>query len=266
MVGSILGSFLNVLIYRLPRNESVLSPPSRCPHCGYRIHPWENIPVLGYLIVRGRCSNCGQRISPQYPLVELLSGLIAAVVIWNAGLNWAAVSVIVLFYLLGTAAIVDFRHQVIPDGITMPGMLLGIIFSSFQFPGFEGFFRALLGLLAGGGSLYLVALFGNAVFKKESMGGGDIKLAAMFGTFLGWKLTLIGIFVGFFIGALFGGIYLALNRDKPEPRPASEEPDSDDVDLPEGNVLPFGPSLAMGALVSLFWGPALLDWYLNSFM
>ncbi|MBS1272126.1 MAG: Type 4 prepilin-like proteins leader peptide-processing enzyme [Candidatus Marinimicrobia bacterium] len=265
--GSILGSFLNVLIYRLPRNESIVSPPSKCPHCGYRIHPWENIPVIGYLIVRGRCRNCQQRISLQYPIVEFAGGLVAALVIWNTGLNWAAISVIVLFYLLGVAAIVDLRHQVIPDGITLTGILLGIILSSFQSPGFNGLFRSIFGILAGGGSLYLVAVFGNFVFQKESMGGGDIKLAAMFGAFLGWKLTLIGIFLGFFIGAVFGGIYLALNRGKDDQQTVtSDEAKVDKTAMPEGNVLPFGPSLALGAVGSLFWGNSLLNWYLTSFM
>ncbi|MCF7805809.1 MAG: prepilin peptidase [Candidatus Marinimicrobia bacterium] len=269
VLGSILGSFFNVLIYRLPREESVIAPPSKCPHCGHRIRPWENIPILGYFVVRGKCRNCGHRISAQYPLVEMASGLIAALIMWNIGLSWYAVSLVVLFYLLGLATITDFKHQIIPDEITIAGIILGIIFSAFQFPGFDGIVRAVLGGLAGGGSLYLIALFGNWLFQQDSMGGGDIKLAAMFGTFLGWQLTFLGIFLGFCVGAVFGGLYLLLT-----PRAGSEAKTSESAknqttksETPRsGTILPFGPSLAFGAVLSLFWGHAILDWYLNSFI
>lgn len=268
--GSIIGSFLNVLIFRLPRNMSVISPPSSCPHCGYRIHPWENIPILGYFIVRGKCRSCGQTLSLQYPVVEFMSGLIAALVIWNAGLHWNTVAVIVLVYLLGVATVIDFRHQIIPDAITLSGIILGIIFSAFHYPGLTGILKAVLGILAGGGVLYAIALFGNFLFKKESMGGGDIKLVAMFGAFLGWKLTLIGVFLGFCIGALFGGVYLLTAPRQPAQTEggenSQEETKSVNEEMATGNVLPFGPSLAAGAIISLLWGNNLLEWYLSSFM
>ncbi len=278
LFGSIIGSFLNVLIVRLPKGESVVSPPSHCPHCGYRIPPWQNVPILSYLFLRGKCHSCGQKISPQYPLVEFFSGLVAAIVIWEMGLGWFAVSLVIFIYLLAVMTIIDIRHRIIPDAITISGIVLGIIFTSLERPGITGLVQSVLGVVVGGGSLYLIALFGDWLFKKESMGGGDIKLAGMFGAFLGWKLTLLGIFFGFVVGAFYGGIMIAVNNFKAKSannggnKTLSQKSGvsaSSEENLPDSSqsatAIPFGPALATGALLSLFWGEALLRWYLTTF-
>jgi len=276
--GSIIGSFLNVLIFRLPKEESIVSPPSHCPQCGYRIPPWQNIPILSYLFLRGKCHSCGNKISIQYPLIEFLSGLIAAIAIWTMGLNWAAVSLIIFIYLLGVMTIIDIRYRIIPDTITISGIILGIILTSLQYPGVSGLVQSVLGVIIGGGSLYLIALFGDWLFKKESMGGGDIKLAGMFGAFLGWKLTLLGLFFGFVVGAIYGGIMIALNKLQSDTANSggnqtvsgiaggSDTTTDDPLDSAQSaTAIPFGPALGVGALLSLFWGEALLRWYLTTF-
>lgn len=276
--GSILGSFLNVLIFRLPKEESIVSPPSHCPDCGYRIPPWQNIPIVSYLFLRGRCHSCGNRISIQYPLIELLSGLIAAIVIWTMGLNWAAVSLVIFIYLLGVMTMIDIRYRIIPDTITISGIILGIILTSLQYPGISGLVQSALGVIIGGGALYLIALFGDWLFKKESMGGGDIKLAGMFGAFLGWKLTLLGLFFGFVVGAFYGGIMIALNKLRSDTANSggnktlagtaggSDTTEDEPLDSAQSaTAIPFGPALGIGAVLSLFWGEALLRWYLTTF-
>lgn len=274
--GSVLGSFLNVLIFRLPEGESVVSPPSRCHHCGYRIPPWQNVPIFSYLMLRGRCHACGAKLSMQYPLVEFFSGLIAAVVVWPLGLTWSTVSLIIFIYLLGVVIIIDVRHRIIPDTITISGIILGIIFSSLQTEGVTGLISAILGIIIGGGSLYLVAIFGDWLFKKESMGGGDIKLAGMFGAFMGWKLTLIGLFLGFVVGALYGGIMIAIDKlhaqskdtggDTPAQRLSGGSAAQETLPSYQSpTAIPFGPALAIGALLSYFWGEPLLHWYFGTF-
>lgn len=278
MFGSIIGSFLNVLVYRLPKEESIVSPPSHCPHCGYRIPPWQNIPILSYLFLKGRCHFCGSKISIQYPLIEFLSGLVAAIVIWELGLSWAAISLVLFIYLLGVMTIIDIRYRIIPDTITISGIILGIILSSLQYPGISGLVQSVLGVVIGGGALYLIALFGDWLFKKESMGGGDIKLAGMFGAFLGWKLTLLGLFFGFVVGAFYGGIMIALNKLRSNTANSggnktlssvaggSDTSNGEAVESAQSaSAIPFGPALGVGALLSLFWGEALLRWYLTTF-
>jgi len=278
MFGSIIGSFLNVLVYRLPKEESIVSPPSHCPHCGYRIPPWQNIPILSYLFLKGRCHSCGSKISIQYPLIEFLSGLVAAIVIWELGLSWAAISLVLFIYLLGVMTIIDIRYRIIPDTITISGIILGIILSSLQYPGISGLVQSVLGVVIGGGALYLIALFGDWLFKKESMGGGDIKLAGMFGAFLGWKLTLLGLFFGFVVGAFYGGIMIALNKLRSNTANSggnktlssvaggSDTSNGEAVESAQSaSAIPFGPALGVGALLSLFWGEALLRWYLTTF-
>jgi len=252
IVGAAAGSFLNVFIHRSPRNESVITPPSHCPHCRQPIRPWENIPLISYLILRGKCSSCGERIPVRYPLVEFLSAFIAAAVVWNAGVSWETISLILLIYLLGTVSIIDYQHHIIPDVITLSGMIIGLVFSAFRMPGIGGIVHAGLGIVAGGGTLWLVTIFGNWIFRKESMGGGDIKFAAMMGSFLGWKLVLIGVFIGFIMGAVFGLVSLVTGRKNRDGSPR--------------NVLPFGPPLAAGGIISRFWGETLLAWYLSTFL
>lgn len=243
VLGAIIGSFLNVCIYRIPAGESIVHPPSRCPACGSGIRWYQNIPILSYLLLRGRCAVCGVRISPRYPLVEALTGLLFVLVLYRFGFQWATP----VYWLFAAALIVitfiDLDHQIIPDVISLPGIVVGFL-CSFAVP-WASWADSLLGILAGGGSLYLVAVGYELLTKKEGMGGGDIKLLAMIGAFLGWQAILPIIFLSSFMGTLVGIPVMLIKKA--------------DSKL----AIPFGPFLAAAALFYLFWGPPIIRWYLG---
>lgn len=243
VVGIVIGSFLNVCIARLPAGASVIHPPSHCPRCKKDIAPYDNIPLLSYLVLRGRCRNCGLGIAWRYPAVEALTGaLFVAVVAW-LGIDWWTAIALLFVSALVVVTFIDLDHQIIPDEISLPGIVIGFLVS------FAGIGPApldsLLGILLGGGTLWLVAAGYERLRGIEGMGGGDIKLLAMIGAFLGWRAVLVTVMVGSLTGALVGGARVAFGRA------GSEVP------------IPFGPFLALGALVALLFGEALIDWYLN---
>lgn len=238
VLGLIIGSFLNVCIYRLPRNESLITPASRCPSCHHPVRWWDNIPVISFLVLGGRCRDCGRRISWRYPIIELVSGIGYLLLVWRFGLGWQTVVYALLFSALVVITFIDLDHQIIPDRITLPGIIVGLIASSLILP--VGFLDALIGLLLGGALFY-----GVAVASRGGMGGGDIKLIAMIGAFLGWKQALLTIFIGALSGSLIG-LFLMVFHGKSRKYP-----------------VPFGPFLSLGAVVSLFAGPAIWGWYLN---
>ena len=236
MLGLLIGSFLNVCIRRLPLDESVITPRSRCPACRHPIRGWDNIPVISFLILRGRCRDCGRPISWRYPLVELMNGAGTALLVWRFGVGPQTVIYALLFSSLLVVTFIDLDHQIIPDRITLPGMIVGLIASAWILP--LGFFNAVVGLLAGGALFY-----GVAAASRGGMGGGDIKLIAMIGAFLGWKLMLLTILLGAMTGSIVG---LSLMIFKGKSRKYA---------------VPFGPFLSLGAVVSLFIGQAIWDWY-----
>ncbi|OGR33190.1 MAG: peptidase A24 [Desulfuromonadales bacterium GWD2_61_12] len=243
VLGSVIGSFLNVCIYRIPAGQSVVFPASRCPGCLAPIRWYQNIPVVSYLLLRGRCAGCRSRISARYPLVEALTGLLFVLVLHRFGLQWA----VIVFWIFAAALVVitfiDIDHQIIPDVISLPGIVVGFLCTFALFP--QGWISSLLGILAGGGSLYVVAAGYEFFAKKEGMGGGDIKLLAMIGAFLGWKAILPVIFISSLLGSLVG-VPLMLMKQA------------------DGKLaIPFGPFLAAGALIYLFWGRELIQWYLS---
>ena len=240
-MGAILGSFLNVIIYRLPRGESIVRPPSACPECGRRITPRDNIPIVSYLILRGRCRHCKAVISSRYPVVELLAGLVPVLMLWRYGLGREALVLCLLSYVLIVVSFIDLDLRIIPDRVTLPGIAVGLILAPYL--GLTTFGGSLLGAVVGGGALYLIAIAGTAAFGKESMGGGDIKLAAMLGAFLGWQAVLLLLFVAFLSGAVAGVILLAVRGKDCE------------------HAIPFGPFIAFGTLLAVVWGDALLAWY-----
>lgn len=243
LLGTVIGSFLNVCICRIPVGESIVHPPSRCPKCGSAIRWYQNIPILSYLLLQGRCAGCGVRISPRYPLVEALTGLLFALVIYRFGLEYF-VPVLWLFAAsLVVITFIDLDHQIIPDVISLPGIIVGIA-CSFVIP-WISWTDSLLGILVGGGSLYLIAAGYELLTKKEGMGGGDIKLLAMIGAFLGWKAVLPVIFFSSLMGTLVGVPVMLIQKA--------------DSKL----AIPFGPFLAAAALFYLFWGPALIRWYIE---
>lgn len=246
VLGASLGSFLNVCIYRIPRRMSVARPPSHCTDCGSLIKAYDNIPILSFLILRGRCRSCGAKISPQYPIVEAWTGILLLGLWFKFGLGIEFLILSFLSFLLIISFFIDYHHQIIPDRITFPGIVLAPILS--LIPGGLSPLSSLLGIGMGGGVLIAIALFGKAVFKKEAMGGGDVKLAAMIGGFVGWKLFILSIFLASFLGALAGAVLILLKR-----RGMSSQ-------------IPFGPFIVLGSLISIFWGEWLTQTYLGLFM
>jgi len=243
VLGLIVGSFSNVCIYRIPRNESIIYPASHCPKCRSKIKPVDNIPLLSYILLKGRCHNCKSKISIQYPIVELLTGLIYLIIYLIYGLSIQSLIYIILSSALIIIAFIDLNEQIVPDIISLPGIIIGFILSFFV--PYILFINSALGVVVGGGIILIIGLAGSVIFKKEAMGGGDVKLAAMIGAFLGWRYIIISLFLGFFLGAL-AGIILILSKIK------SRE-----------DVLPFGPFIVLGSLITLLWGEKIISWYIG---
>jgi len=249
--GALIGSFLNVCIYRMPRNQSIIWPSSRCPSCNNPINYYDNIPIFSYyLLLRGRCRSCREKISGIYPLVEALNAFFYLLVFWRFGLSWSSAVYCILCSALIVITFIDLDFQIIPDRITLPGIPLGLIAGSFLLP--DPFLRAtalgykasLIGAVSGFSLFYLVAFLSIKILKKEGMGGGDIKLMAMLGAFLGWKAVILTTFLGSLSGSIIGiGLMAFRGRER-------------------GSLIPFGPFLALGALLSLFFGQEILIWYL----
>lgn len=243
VIGAIIGSFLNVCVYRIPAGVSIVSPPSRCPNCSSAIRWYQNIPIFSYLVLDGKCGSCRVGISWRYPIVEALTGALFVLVFFSFQFSAATVVYWVFVAALIVITFIDLDHQIIPDVISLPGIVVGFL-CSFAIP-WLSWSDSLFGILLGGGSLWLVAFLYELLTKKEGMGGGDIKLLAMLGAFLGWKAILPIIFISSLIGSLVG-IPLMLVKKA-------------DSKL----AIPFGPFLALGALIYLFWGPKLIAWYLS---
>jgi len=241
LFGAIVGSFLNVCIYRLPRGESVVTPRSHCTGCGTLIRAWDNIPLVSFLILRGRCRDCGEPISWRYPLVEGLTALLFALTVGRFGMTSLAASLLFLVSALVVVAFVDLDHQVIPNVITLPGIPLGLLAGLAV--GGPPILDRILGALTGAGFLYLVLLYGSAWYGQDAMGEGDLNLMALVGAFLGWQAVVLTLLVGCLSGSLVGLTLIALRR------------------LGRREHIPFGPFLVFGALVSLFWGDTLVAWY-----
>ena len=241
LFGALVGSFLNVCIYRLPRQESIAWPGSHCPACSHPIAWYDNIPLASYLILAGRCRHCAANISLQYPVVEALNAVGYVGLLWFFGPGWPVLAYGLLYSALLVVAGTDLSHKIIPNVITLPGIVVGLLSAATILP--LGLINALVGLLVGGGILWLLAWASPYLFGKEGMGGGDIKLLAMIGAFLGWKPALLTIMVGSFVGSVVGVTLLAARVIKRE------------------DYIPFGPFLVFGALVSLFFGQPILDWY-----
>ncbi len=246
--GLAVGSFLNVCIWRLPRGESIISPVSHCPHCGRPISVKDNIPILSYLVLRGKCRYCGGRISPQYFLVELATAVLFVLVFLEYGLGWGLVSSLFFISVLLLVAAIDLKHQIIPNKVILPAMTvqLVLILSPLIYHNeLKGAIPHLAGFLIGGGILLIAALVSPLIFGKEGMGGGDIKLIAMLGSFLGWINVIITIILSSFIGSVVGilmMIFLGKGRKYP---------------------IPFGPFLAIGGIISLFFHDEIVAWYLG---
>lgn len=243
ILGLIVGSFSNVCIYRIPRNESIIFPASHCPKCHSPIKPVDNIPLLSYILLKGRCRNCKSKISIQYPIVEFLSGLIYLIIYLTYGLSIQTLVYIILSSALIIIAFIDLNEQIVPDIISLPGIVAGLVLSFFV--PYISFIDSASGIVVGGGIILIIGLAGSAIFKKEAMGGGDVKLAAMVGAFLGWRYIIISLFLGFFLGAL-AGIILIISKIR------SRE-----------DAVPFGPFIVLGSLITLLWGEKIITWYIG---
>lgn len=244
-LGAIVGSFLNVCIYRIPAGVSIVFPPSRCPACFAPLRWYHNIPILSYLFLRGKCAYCAAHISPRYPFIEMLNGLLFVLVFSRFGFSWISVVFFLFVSALVVITFIDLDHQIIPDVISLPGIVVGFC-SSFLLP-WLSWQNSLYGILLGGGSLFAVATLYELLTKKEGMGGGDIKLLAMIGAFMGWKAILPIIFFSSLAGTIVGVPLMLLKGENSR------------------FAIPFGPFLAGASIFYLLWGTTLIRWYLNLF-
>lgn len=242
LFGLMVGSFLNVCIYRLPRQESIVFPASHCTTCGHQIAWYQNLPIVSWLALRGRCAKCGERISIVYPLIEAATGALFALHYLWFGWNPILVPRLLFACALLVLAIIDLRHRILPNPITLGGTVLGFLFSLLLPP---GWLASLIGLLLGGGVLFVVGELYLRVRGIEGMGMGDVKMLAMIGAFLGWKAVLVTMVLASLSGALVGVILLIGRKGDMQ------------------YALPFGTFLSAAALVASFFGDGLIDWYLS---
>ena len=241
LLGLVTGSYLNVAIHRLPRGESTVRPRSRCPWCGGGIRARDNLPVLSYLLLKGRCRNCGAPISWRYPAFEALTALLFVAVLWRFGVTLEALVALVFGCLMLVLAAIDFDHFLLPDRLTLPGILVGL--AAQPWLPRTSFLDAVLGVAIGAGMLILLINFWYWLRGEEGMGMGDVNMLAMVGAFLGWQGVLVTFALGTVVGALVGLALLASRR------------------LELRGRLPFGLFLAIGALVALFVGDRLVAAY-----
>ncbi len=245
-----IGSFLNVVIWRLPRGESIVFPPSHCPKCDAPIKFYDNIPVLSYIILGGRCRSCRAPISIQYPVVEFVTAsLFAASWILTGGtISWQ-LGAALIFTVIGIAVTgIDFHHRIIPDELSVGGLAIGLILAPLCAHAWSGLLWAFIAAIFGAVLLYLVRVGGKALFKKEALGFGDVKLIAMIGAFVGWKGVLLTIFLAALLGSIGGGIAMAASKKTREER-----------------LIPFGPFLMVAGLITFYFGGPLIEWYVTTF-
>ncbi|MFA5072338.1 MAG: prepilin peptidase [Nitrospirota bacterium] len=264
LLGLTVGSFLNVCIVRIPKGHSIVSPSSHCPRCQTPIRFYDNIPLISFLLLRGKCRSCGEPISWRYPLVELLNGFAYGWTVWEFGISGEAFLLMAFCSALIVITFIDIDHQIIPDVITLPGMLLGLFLAPFFMTSLgdslpfnlhrilphaggylTGFLNSLFGLLLGGGPLLAIGWLWEKLRHVEAMGGGDVKLMGMVGSFLGWKAALLTIMLGALAGSVAGLFLIMFRRHSME------------------KVIPFGPFLALGAVLSAFYGSDIIFWYLD---
>jgi leader peptidase (prepilin peptidase)/N-methyltransferase len=233
-----------VVVYRVPLGQSVVSPPSRCPKCGHRLRWFDNIPIVGWLLLGGRCRTCKNPISIQYPAVELATALLFLLVVWLTPPGPLLVTRLLLVCILIVLFGIDLEHQILPNSITLPGIVAGVLLSTIAPPGLRD---ALIGVVLGGGILYAIAWAYYLWRREEGLGMGDVKMLAMVGAFLGWKAVLVTLVFSSFSGAVIGMALISAQRGTMK------------------LALPFGTFLALGALVAMFVGEPLVTWYAGFF-
>jgi leader peptidase (prepilin peptidase)/N-methyltransferase len=245
ILGLAIGSFLNVVIYRLPRRQSLVWPGSACPQCGTAIRWHDNIPVAGWVMLRGRCRACGGRISVRYPIVEIVTMLAFLAAWWQTGENLLLVPRLVLIAALIVLFAIDLEHQLLPNAITLPGIVAGVLFSLLLPPGIRD---SLIGIVVGGGVLWAIGELWFRLRGMEAMGFGDVKMLAMVGAFLGWKLVVVTFVLSSLIGGVAAILLLVSGRTTWTSR------------------IPYGTFLALAAFIAALWGQPLMDWYLSLYI
>ncbi len=270
VVGAIIGSFLNVVIHRLPREQSIVFPNSTCPKCRKPIKAYDNIPIISYLILRSRCRHCGVHISIRYPAVEALTAILFAAVAWHDGLSFALVFDLAFAAAMVTLIFIDAEHMILPNAITYPGIIFAIITRIFvpylagpahfdDLPQLLSAFPTLpvwlvstigaaIGALAGGGSLWLMGFMWEKLRGVEAMGFGDVKMMLMVGAFVGWRLTILTILLGALTGSIAGIVVMYRRGGR-------------NLQM----MLPFGIFLGIGSIVSLLFGARIITWYASQF-
>lgn len=239
ILGLLIGSFLNVCIYRIPRNKSIIFPPSHCTNCGDKIKPYDLVPLLSYIFLKGKCRSCGEKISIQYPFVELITGLlfVSAFVIFSLNLDF--VKYIILISILITVSIIDLEHKIIPGKImifgAISGLVLDIVITGFN----TTLLTYLYGMLTGGGIILLIVLL------TKGMGGGDIQLMAVVGLFVGFKGAVLTLLLSFLLGASAGVILILFKKKSRK------------------DYIPFGPWISIAALITVFFGNYIINWYFS---
>lgn len=265
LFGALVGSFLNVVIARVPRGMSIVHPRSRCPGCETPIASYDNVPILSWILLKGKCRSCGIRISPRYPFVELAVALLAVAVVRHFGATWWALAAFAFVCALVALTYIDLDHWLLPRSITIPFIVLGL--GASLLPGGPGIVSAAMGAAAGFAAFVVLGFVAERILKKEALGGGDVWLLSMIGAWLGLRALLPVVLLASLQGALIGGLLLAIARRRqqttalPPPKPTGDA-EVDDWVPPEGAV-PFGPFLALGAAEYLFFGERLVAWYLG---
>lgn len=245
-IGLCFGSFSSLIVYRLPRKGKIAWDRSRCPSCNNIIAWWQNIPLFSFLLLRGKCGHCQAKISWRYPLIEALMATLFLLAYLKLGLTWTLLEILIFIFGLVTVSFIDFDHYILPDTFTLSGIVIGLVGAALNPE--RQLAPALWGVLIGGGSLWLIAYLYWAFRKQEGLGGGDIKLIAWIGAVLGWPAVPFVIFSGSLIGSVAGLLVAFRNKEGLKA------------------VIPFGPFLALGALIYLFVGRELGLWYVNFFL
>jgi leader peptidase (prepilin peptidase)/N-methyltransferase len=242
LFGALIGSFLNVCVHRLPRGASIVWPSSACPSCRRELSWFENVPIVSYAVLGGRCRTCKVPISVRYPVIEALTAMMFAAGWWYYGPGPLLASRLIFGCALIVLFAIDLEHHLLPNVITLPGIVIGFMFSFVNPPGWRD---SLIGIVVGGGVLFLIAEGYYRIRHEEGLGMGDVKMLAMIGAFLGWQLTLLTLMLGSFAGTIIGVLMLATGRGTMK------------------YALPFGTFLSIGAALSAAVGQSILDWYLR---
>ena len=251
-LGACIASFLNVVIWRVPRGESIVSPPSHCPKCNALIKWYQNIPILAWLALRGKCANCKAPISPRYILIELLGGCLFLLAFWKFGLTYATPVMWIWLSLMIVGSMIDFDHKLLPDFMTVGGMVLGLAVGGVEsclMRSFAPVVWSAIGLAFGFGLLWLIRFLGSKAFRREAMGMGDVFLMGAVGALFGPMAVLVTLILSSVFGSVVGVSMVALSKTK----------------FGKFVEIPYGPYICLGCLAWMFCGPELVDWYVRLF-